>query len=86
MKTTGGFRKLGFDMYNSGFGYQQQKSPENYILEGVALELEFRTSDFAFYHTKGVLDATILQVFFDHDNIIDLLTTRDLTENSLIEL
>ena len=37
-------------------------------------------------HARNVLEAAIFQVQFDRENIVDLIMSRDLSENASIEL
>jgi hypothetical protein len=62
------------------------KNPENFILEGIAIELELKSSDFASIHSKDLIDTAILQVSLDKDNVMDLMMSRDLTENAQLEI
>ena len=74
----------GFQSLSSGFG--AQNPAQKYILEGVALELELRSSDFATLHSQNLLEAAIFQVQLDRDNVVDLLMAGDITENAKVEL
>jgi hypothetical protein len=71
-----------------GFGLNKDAphNPENYILEGVALELEMKSSDFATVVSKNLIEAAILQVSLDRDNVMDLCMSRDLSESAQLEV
>jgi hypothetical protein len=55
-------------------------NPENFILEGVALEFELKSSDFATIISKNLVEAAILQISLDRENVMDLRISRDISE------
>jgi hypothetical protein len=55
-------------------------NPENFILEGVALEFELKSSDFATIISKNLIEAAILQISLDRENVMDLRISRDISE------
>lgn len=50
------------------------------------MEFELRTSDFCLFNNIGQLESALLRVRFSKDNILELLMTKDMTENGEIEL
>lgn len=70
----------------TGFHKQDSRQPGGYILEGICLELEARSSYFTTLYNKGWLDCAQLNVRFDPENTYELVMARDLTENAQFEL
>jgi len=58
----------------------------SYILEGISLDIEARYSDFAELSIRGLLEAGILLVNLDEDNVRDLVLSRDITLNANLEI
>ena len=50
------------------------------------MELELRSSDFAAFASKGLLESLLLEVSFDYDNLVDLKFSRDISQDSQFEL
>lgn len=61
-------------------------NPENFILEGVALEFELKSSDFATIISKNLVEAAILQISLDRENVMDLRISRDISETAQLEV
>lgn len=55
-------------------------------MEGVVFEMELRTSDFSMLNARGQLEAGLINVYFNKDNMLDMLMIKDLTENANIEI
>ena len=66
----------------AGGGTNAPVNPENFILEGLALEFELKSSDFATLISKNQVEAAILQISLDRDNVGDLIISRDISENA----
>jgi hypothetical protein len=64
----------------AGVGGGAPHNPENFILEGVALEFELKSSDFATIISKNLIEAAILQISLDRENVMDLRISRDISE------
>jgi hypothetical protein len=64
----------------AGAGGNAPHNPENFILEGVALEFELKSSDFATIISKNLIEAAILQISLDRENVMDLRISRDISE------
>lgn len=61
-------------------------NPENFVLEGVAIEFELKSSDFATMISKNLVEAAILQVSLDRENVMDLRISRDISESAQLEV
>jgi hypothetical protein len=89
-KNAAGFTQTGGTLSSKGFGTSflggGQAQPPQYILEGVAFELELKSSDLADYASKGLLEALVLQASFEQDNIYDILISGDLSQNAQFEM
>lgn len=69
--------------FNGGNKTQEQ---QKYILEGISLELEARSSYFTTLNNQGWVDCAIFNVKFDPENVYELVMARDLTENAQFEV
>jgi len=65
-------------------GYRSVTSNEQlpYVLEGISLEVEARSSDFADLSIRGLLEVGLLLINLDEDNVRELVLSRDLTLNA----
>lgn len=52
----------------------------------MALDLELRSSDLAEFSSRSLLEALVLQVSFDQENVMDALLTGDLSQNAQLDM
>ena len=69
-------------------GYRSVATSEQlpYVLEGISLEVEARSSDFADLSIRGLLEAGLLLINLDEDNVRELVLSRDLSLNAQVEI
>jgi len=77
---------FGFGNNTTIGGGGQALNPESFVLEGVSLEFELKSSDFATIVSRNLVEAAILQVSLDRENVMDLRISRDISENAQLEI
>ena len=70
----------------NGFSSSSSNKEKKYVLEGVVLEMELRTSEFTFLNSRSQLESVLIHVSLVKDNLLDLLLTRDISDNAHFSL